>query len=351
MNPYIARDVSRLIRKLDCDRTISALREAVNAFSTCAAQGLLRPEQRQQALELADALRDSCAERVRFAGSPNPTGSLVQNAASFWGGVKNFPSAKLIHVYWQEYAPFLAERGVNWEREAHAITNEADRYAVVIFLKLMSMSCLRYGINWDDLPSVERNGWENAHKILNAIGMEVASGAALKRVPTWALTANPKRAKQALMTCKDDKSYVFMKNHWLESFTELPHMSSGTCADNEDSFDHVTDMSLWERKAGDWLWALLPNNKFLMYNGGNHSQFTCGQPVVAAGEIKIKHRKSVRLDHQSGHYRTPKASFFVAISLLMKKGIIPKALKIRGDGIYASATFALPISSGRGGRA
>jgi hypothetical protein len=72
----------------------------------------------------------------------------------------------------------------------------------------------------------------------------------------------------------------------------------------------------------------------------NHSSFTAGKPVIAAGCIWVDNGKLLMISNESGHYKPNKYELAACVKVLVNQGIDPNSFKVLvfGDKTYDTAT-------------
>lgn len=82
-------------------------------------------------------------------------------------------------------------------------------------------------------------------------------------------------------------------------------------------------MAHFDSKDKEYIFVITMNQELIVTEGGDdirHSSLSHGQPVLAAGALKIEHGKLVYIDTESGHYQPSPEFLLQAIKILLDKG-------------------------------
>jgi len=150
------------------------------------------------------------------------------------------------------------------------------------------------------------------------------------------LTKSPDESRTLLFLCKYDTLYTPMYPNYL--ITDADDIKQYFCENKNKVTTIETMEDLHGINVTHKSYTITPDEKLRIYTG-NHSQGSCGQPVICAGEIDVVEGKIKSINNVSGHYRPNEDALIQARNFLLEKKLIEDNNTVEKKGIHSYLTM------------
>lgn len=163
--------------------------------------------------------------------------------------------------------------------------------------------------------------------------MTTCSGHILKRYAFVALCHDPEGASKWLALCDDDTQYAFLRPRYLGESLRAPYLCDPNAQLLEEEDEGRVARPRIQNAAASLWWrdlyypsfplkdvvsyVITPDGKLLFGLVAHHSTFTCGQPVLCAGNLtsyRDGEEYTVHIDAESGHYMPSDTQLFAGLT-------------------------------------